>query len=234
MLDFAAFLADVAALGPDAIEVWNEPNIDREWVAGRISGATYAAMLRIAYVAIKEVNRAVLVISAAPAPTGAQAVFPGRVVNDDRWLMDFVTAGGLAAADCVGAHYNEGILPPDAITGDPRAPYYTRYFLTMLETYWRIIGGTRPICFTELGYLSPEGLGGSLAADFAWAAGTSVQNQADWLAGAVTLARATNRVRLLIVWNVDFADSGRDPTAGFAIMRPDGSCPACLTLASAG
>src|SRR5690606_30785351 len=29
--DFANFLGGVAALGPDAIEVWNEPNIDREW-----------------------------------------------------------------------------------------------------------------------------------------------------------------------------------------------------------
>ncbi|HLV36656.1 MAG TPA: hypothetical protein VKY59_16150, partial [Spirillospora sp.] len=38
---FADFLGGVAALGADAIEVWNEPNIDREWPAGSINGGTY-------------------------------------------------------------------------------------------------------------------------------------------------------------------------------------------------
>jgi hypothetical protein len=36
---------------------------------------------------------------------------------------------------------------------------------------------------------------------------------------------------MLIVWNVDFWYWGEDPMAGYAIVRPDGSCPACITLA---
>src|SRR5690606_2801280 len=32
---YATFVGEVAALGPDAIEVWNEPNIDREWPNGQ-------------------------------------------------------------------------------------------------------------------------------------------------------------------------------------------------------
>src|SRR5690606_27982416 len=32
--EFANFLAGVASLGADGIEVWNEPNIDREWPNG--------------------------------------------------------------------------------------------------------------------------------------------------------------------------------------------------------
>ena len=35
---FANWVGGVAALGPDAIEVWNEPNLDREWPRGQISG----------------------------------------------------------------------------------------------------------------------------------------------------------------------------------------------------
>ena len=31
---FAQFTAGVAALGPDAIEVWTAPNLDREWPRG--------------------------------------------------------------------------------------------------------------------------------------------------------------------------------------------------------
>ena len=34
---FAAFLAEVAALGPDAIEIWKEMNLDRSWGEERLT-----------------------------------------------------------------------------------------------------------------------------------------------------------------------------------------------------
>jgi len=114
MDQFASFLGGVAAQGPDAIEVWNEPNIDREWPRGQISGAMYADMLRRAYQAIKSANGSVMVISGAPAPTGAEAAFPGQVVNDNNWIQQMIDAGGLQWMDCLGAHYNEGIVAPSA------------------------------------------------------------------------------------------------------------------------
>ncbi len=229
---FAQFLGGVAALGPDAIEVWNEPNIDREWPRGQISGATYADMLRQSYQAIKGANGGVLVISGAPAPTGAEAAFPGQVMNDDRWLREVVAAGGLNYVDCVGAHYNEGIVGPDQMSGDPRDGYYTRYFGGMLDTYWNIIGGAKPICWTELGYLTPEGFP-PLDPYFGWAQNTSLAQQASWLAGAAARSAQSGRVRLMIVWNVDFSNYGADPMAGYAMIRPNGGCPACDALAAA-
>jgi hypothetical protein len=36
----------------------------------------------------------------------------------------------------------------------------------------------------------------------------------------------------VIVWNVDFSGYGDDPSAGYAIVRPGGSCPACDTLST--
>ncbi|NDJ62863.1 MAG: hypothetical protein GYB67_17210, partial [Chloroflexi bacterium] len=232
MQEFASFLGGVAGLGPDAIEVWNEPNIDREWPQGQISGTMYAEMLRLAYQAIKGANSGVMVISGAPAPTGAENAFPGRVVNDDRWLRDLVAAGGLNAMDCLGVHYNEGIVGPNQRSGDPRDNYYTRYFWGMVDTYWNIIGGARPLCFTELGYLTSEGYG-SLPPFFAWASGVTLAQQAAWLAEATALSSQSGRVRLLIVWNVDFTLYGSDPQAGYAMIRPGGSCPACTALARA-
>lgn len=230
--EFASFLGGVAALGPDAIEVWNEPNLDREWPQGQISGTYYADMLRLAYQAIKGANSGVMVISGAPAPTGAEAAFPGRVMNDDRWLTELVAAGGLNYMDCVGAHYNEGIVSPSQVSGDPRDNYYTRYFNTLLNTYWNIVGGQRPICFTELGYLSPEGYP-PLPPFFSWAQNVTVAQQAAWLAEAAALASQSGRVRLMIVWNVDFTHYGADPMAGYAMIRPGGGCPACDALAGA-
>lgn len=227
---YTDWLARIAGQGADAIEVWNEPNLDREWPRGQISGAAYVPILAAAYQKIKAANGNTLVISAAPAPTGVSDR-PDQVMPDNTWLREMVAAGGLDHLDCVGAHYNEGIVSPSQSSGDPRGDnYYTRYFFGMLNGYISIT--RRPICFTELGYLTAEGYP-ALSEYFGWADNVTVAQQAAWLAEAAALASQSGQVRLLIVWNVDFTHYGADPQAGYAIVRPDGSCPACATLAQA-
>ena len=228
--NYAQFVGEVARLGPDAIEVWNEPNLDRQWPAGQISGANYTEMLRAAYSTIKNANASVMVISAAPAPTGAEGAFPGRVVNDDNFIRGMAASGAASVMDCVGIHYNEGIVPPTARSGDPRdTDHYTRYYPTMVELYSSVFPG-KPLCFTELGYLSPQGYG-PLPPGFEWAANVTVQNQAEWLSSIIHQAK--NSIRLIIIWNVDFTRYDSDPMAGYAIIRPDNTCPACVTLGAA-
>jgi hypothetical protein len=116
-------------------------------------------------------------------------------------------------------------------TGHPAGSHYSWYFPSTLDLYYNTFGGARKVCFTELGYLSSEGFAG-LPTNFAWASGTSVAEQAQWLAEAVSLAASGGRVRLFIVYNVDFTqyDLSGDPQAGYAIIRPNGDCPACETL----
>jgi LysM repeat protein len=230
--NFANFLAEVARLNPDGIEVWNEPNIQREWPVGKINGANYAQMLSAAYSAIKRANPNVLVISGAPAPTG---FFGGRCANegcdDDIFLRQMAQAGAANSMDCVGVHYNEGVVSPSRTSGDPRGNpnHYTRYYQTMVNLYASSFPN-KPLCFTELGYLSGEGFSQPLPPGFDWASRTTAQDQAVWLAEAASLARNSGRVRLMIVWNVDNTSFGADPQAGFAIIRPDNSCRACVTL----
>jgi LysM repeat protein len=234
--NYASFVGGVAALGADAIEVWNEMNIDREWPAGQISPAAYVNLLRQAYTQIKSRNPNTLVITGAPAPTGFFGGCGGGGCDDAPYVAGMVAAGGLAYADCVGMHYNEGILPPSARSGDPRGNpnHYTRYFGTMSDAYWGAVGGQRKLCMTEIGYLSDEGFPSleSTAPGFAWATNVTVANQAQWLAEAFSLSRSSGRFRLMIVFNVDFTTYGADPQAGYAIIRPGGGCPACDTLRS--
>ena len=230
---FASFLGGVAALGPNAIEVWNEPNIDREWPNGQISGESYTRMLAAAYNAIKGVNSGVMVISGAPAPTGYAGAggTSAAVWNDDVFYQSMANAGAANYMDCIGAHYNEGIVPPDWTSGDPRGGYPTYYFQSMTNRAWAPFGGSRPVCYTELGYLTPEGFG-ALPGGFAWAQNVTLAQQAEWLARAAVIAANSGRVRLMIIWNVNFSRFDADPMAGYAIIRPDGSCPACQTLGS--
>jgi hypothetical protein len=232
-IDFNAyitFLSGVAALGPNAIEVWNEMNIDREWPSGQIDPASYTNnMLKPAYQAIKAANPNVMVISGAPAPTGFFGGCGGGGCDDAPYIAGMAAAGAASFMDCIGIHYNEGIIPPSQQSGDPRSEHYTRYFWGMVNTYYNAFGGARQLCFTELGYLSGEDYGG-LPAGFAWAGSTTIAQHAGWLAEATSLAASSGKTRLLIVFNVDFTTFNSDPQAGFAMIRKNGSCPACETL----
>ena len=82
-----------------------------------------------------------------------------------------------------------------------------------------------------IGLLTPEGFP-PLPGSFGWAENVTLAQQASWLDQVVSLSARSGKVRLLIIWNIDFTQYGDDPMAGFAIIRPDGSCPACDALAS--
>lgn len=231
---YAAYVGQLAAQGADAIEIWNEANLDREWPRDQIDPAAYTRLLAYSFNAIKASNPGTIVVGGAPAPTGAEGAFPGQVMNDNTWLQGVVNSGGLSYMDCVGIHYNEGTVGPNAWSGATQGDnYYTRYYGGMVNTYWSITGGARPLCFTELGYLTPEGYG-ALPGNFGWAASTTVAQQAQWLGEAVSLARSSGQVRFMIVFNVDFTQwLPTDPQAGYAIIRPGGGCPACATMGAA-
>jgi LysM repeat protein len=232
---FVEFLRGVASLGadaPDAIEVWNEQNIDFEWPAGQINPTTYTnEMLRPAYNAIKGANGNILVVSGALAPTGFDN--GTNAWADDRYIRGMAAAGAANYMDCIGVHHNAGATSPSARSGHPAGTHYSWYFLPTVELYHGAFGGSRPLCLTEIGYLSGDGYPG-IPPNFSWASGTSVAEQAQWLGEALNLSRQGSRVRLFIVYNVDFTlyEAQGDPQAGYAIIRPDGSCPACATLSA--
>jgi hypothetical protein len=230
---YANFVGGVAALGVDAIEVWNEPNIDREWPAGSINGANYTQLLAAAFNAIKSRNPNTIVISGAPAPTGffGAAGCTPQGCNDDVFMQQMAAAGAAQYMDCIGLHYNEGIVSPNQNGGDSRGSYPTYFFSSMLNRGFGLFGG-KPVCFTELGYLSPEGSNEPLPGAFAWAQNTTQAQQAQWLAEAAVASAQSGAVRLLIVWNVDYPyiPGAQDPAGLYAMYRPDRSCPACDAL----
>lgn len=232
--EFAQYVGFLASQGADAIEVWNEPNIDREWPLGQVHGGRYVQLLAAAYNAIKAANPNTIVISGAPAPTGyfGAAGCTANGCNDDVFMQQMAQAGGAQYMDCLGLHYNEGVLSPSQSGGDPRGYYPTYFFHSMLNRGLQYFPNTQ-VCWTELGYLSGEGMPGPIPSHFGWASNVSVAQQAQWLADAARLSRNSGRVRMMIVWNVDFTHWGADPQAGYAIIRPGGGCPACATLGQA-
>lgn len=231
---FTEFLRGVAALNPppDAIEVWNEMNIDFEWPAGQIDPEQYVnEMLAPAYHAIKSTNPRILVISGAPAPTGFDNGVNAWSVS--HYVTGMADAGAANYLDCVGVHSNEGAVSPYETSGHPAGDYFGWYFQPSMDMYYFAFGGTRPLCITELGILSGDGYDG-LPGRFWWARNTSAAEQATWLAEALTIANQSGTVRLAIIFNMDIFHWGEDPQGGYAIIRPGGGCPFCELMRSRG
>ena len=232
---FAAFLSEVAALGADGIEVWDQMNIDRAWPAGQVNGANYVPLLAKAYNAIKAANPNTLVITGALAPTGffGAASCTDQGCNDDVYAQQMAEAGVADFADCIGVQYTEGAVGPAQIKGDPRDDYATRYFPTMIERMAAPFEGQDiPLCFTEIGYLSAEGYEASWPAYLPWGKDTSVTEQAKWLRDAILVARNDGHVALLIVSYVDRPSGDEGYFGGLAIIRADNTCPACQAIGS--
>jgi hypothetical protein len=235
-IDFNGYiehLRAVAASQPDAIEIWNEMNLDREWPAGQIDPASYVTnMLAPGFNAIKSVSPGTMVITGALAPTGFFGGCTPNGCDDDAYLRGMSAAGAANYANCIGVHHNSGTTSPSARSGHVSGSgHYSWYFLPTLEVASGAFGGALPVCLTEYGYLTPEGYG-TLPTNFNWAADNTVAEQAAWLDEGVGLARGLGWVRLVIIWNVGFTTWDSDPQAGYSIVRPDGTCPACVALGS--
>lgn len=230
--NYANWVAGLAAAGAQAIEIWNEPNIDREWQIGYISPQAYTNLLCAAYTAIKAANPSTAVISAAPAPTGFFGGCGPNGCDDQYWMEGLYNAGAANCMDYIGAHHNAGATAPSARSGHPTgSPHHSWYFLPQTELYYNIFRGTRQLFYTEMGYASQEGVS-TFSDGFAWARGINNAQQAAWLAEAASLGSSSGMVRCIIVWNIDFSRYGTDPQDGFAIIRPGGGCAACESLHS--
>ncbi len=220
---FAAYLGEIAAFAPDAIQVWDAMNSPEAWAHNLIGPGNYAQMLSAAYQAIKRANPATLVISGGLAQTSAFNGCTGDGCDDLPYLRGMAAAGVGQAADCIGVSYTLGATEPTSVTGDPRGANYLYYYPAVISTYAGIFPD-KPLCLTDLGYLAPEG---TPPTGYEWSAETTRAEQAAWLAQTVELARDTGRIRLLLIDNVDA--TGDNLASSYAIVR-DGKCLACDAL----
>jgi hypothetical protein len=111
--DFADFAAAVAARYKgriDAYQVWNEPNLAREWGNRPPNPAEYTEMLRVTYQAIKAVDPFPIIISAGLAPTTRN----DDVARPDTYFIQgMYDAGAKPYFDALGAHGAGFASPPE-------------------------------------------------------------------------------------------------------------------------
>ncbi len=119
-----------------AYEIWNEPNLAREWGGRRPNPAEYAALLKVAYERIKEADPNAIVVSAGLTPTGTN---DANAMPDDVYLEGLYQAMGGSSEgyfDALGAHAPGYKAPPEAspdeVAADPN------------------LGGERFFCFRRV------------------------------------------------------------------------------------
>jgi len=99
-----------------AYEVWNEPNLAREWGGQTPDPAGYARLLKACYSAIKAADPNAMVISAGLSPTGSWTAGPEGARPDD-WYLEtlYIAMGGSSSGyfDVLGAHGAGFASPPE-------------------------------------------------------------------------------------------------------------------------
>lgn len=218
--EYAAYVGGLALSGVDGIEIWEAMNM-------QMLPAEYVQLLAYSYVAIKTANPGTMVITGALLPT-ASAASPDQ--SDSVYYDELAAAGAAQYADCIGEEYLLGTVSPASTNGDPRGKNPVYYLPSATDRALHAFGQVRQVCYTRFGYLAPEGYP-PLPEGYTWAQATTAAQQAQWLSEAIQLSREGSQIRMLIIWTLEAAAFPADsPDAGYAIIRPDGTCPACDAL----
>jgi len=223
-----------------AVEVWNEQNLDREWRVNpqKIDAARYVQMLSLTYKKVKAIDPNMVVISGAPSPTGQDNGV--NFVDDLKYIQQMVNAGLLNNADCIGIHHNGYNIPPDVLYQDapkhPKAatagyrgpfdnPDHSWSFRTTLQESSRIVGNKKPLCITEFGWPTSEGITTPTRTGFEFSKDNTLQDQANYIVQAFTLMKQWGFVKIAFLWNLNFFnvtdDRSTTDNAIYSILDPN-------------
>ena len=166
-------------------QVWNEPNLQREWAGHAPDAAGYVTLLSACHAAIKAADPDAIVISAGLAPTETE---PPQAVPDERYLQAMFDAGLSDVYDVLGAHAPGYNNPPEMSPDEAEAAGLRRWMVFRhVEDIRRIQiangDAHKQVALLEFGWHVNPGI----HPDYAWFA-VDEQTQADYLVGAYRYA----------------------------------------------
>ncbi len=165
-------------------QVWNEPNLQREWAGYTPDAAGYVTLLGACYDAIKAADPDAIVISAGLAPTGTE---PPVAVPDERYLQTMYDAGLSEVYDVLGLHapgYNSPpwLSPEEVVASGGLRWMAFRHVEDMRRIMIANGEAHKQVAILEFGWtLDP------IHPEYAWFA-VDEATQAEYLVGAYTYA----------------------------------------------
>jgi polysaccharide biosynthesis protein PslG len=242
--DFVYALVDHFAPGSPngtihAIELWNEPNLDRDWGGATINrGAAgdYVRLLCIGHEAAKRASRDIVTISAGLSPTGTTN---GRAMDDviyTEWMYD---AGAKGCFDVLGVHGAGYKAPPwigpQELAADKTWGGHSSFGFRRIEQLRDIMvrngDGDRQVWLTEFGWSSDP-----IHQGYAWHRVTEEQ-KALYVVESYRWATLNWQpwVGVMVLWNLPAPDWTQEREEyWWAVANPDGTDrPAFEALAKA-
>ena len=225
--DFADFCGAVATryrgrIG--AYQVWNEPNLSREWGNRPPDPAAYTDLLAACYTAIKAADPEAIVISAGLAPTGTDNA---DAMPDMAFLQGMYDAGAAAYFDVLGVNAPGYKAPPELDPAGAVAPEYGggRWFAFRHVEDARALmvangDGAKQVAILEMGWTLDE-----VDPDYAWHA-VDEATQADYLVRAYQYATDHWQPWIGLMTTIYIADWEWTPENEqwwWAIVLPDGT-----------
>jgi hypothetical protein len=215
----------------DAIEVWNEVNLNREWgdqAINRQQAADYVRLLGLAYRAAHAAQPNVVIISAGLSPTGVKTAAAWDDAEYMQWLFDAGLKGGVNY-DVLGAHGNTQAPEVDAALNSlptfPHASFYFRRVEQLRDIQVKAGDADRQIWFLEFGWTADK-----VHPDFAWFA-VSEDKKAENIVKAYSYARQhwSPWIGVMTVWTLSDPNwTPADEKYWWAISNPDGTPRAAL------
>ena len=228
----------------EAIEIWNEPNLRREWNGGTLGGAEYMRYFDAAYQGIRngEGGHSVTVVTAGLAPTGWD---DGVTAIDDRAFLRQMYEAGLNNANyqniAIGVHPYGAWNPPDSRwCGETECSEYgydnhpSWFFIHTLEDYHGIMtefGDTgRQLWATEFGwgtydgFVTSEGEAAAPPADPPYFQYVTLDQQAAYIVRAFEIGQNLPYVGPMFLWNLNYSNSdlidAGDARAAYGLLMP--------------
>ena len=217
-----------------AYEIWNEPNLDREWGDTSPDAAAYTAMLKASYQAIKAADPNALVISAGMSPTTTNSA---QAIPDLEFIRQMYAAGAKGSFDILGIHAQPWKAEPCAdpatvaqsaelTNNDPSSPELRRiYAFRHAEDVHSLMlqqgDGDRQIAVLEMGATTDMRSG----SPYAWFA-VDRDGQARQLVGAFQCARQQFEPWMGFMTVIYIPDPGwnqQQEQYWWAITNPDGT-----------
>lgn len=229
LVEFINFLLQQVGPNIDAIEVWNEPNLKREWTGGQpMSGAAYMDLFRPAYNAIRAYSPNMTIITAGLAPTGTT---PNVSVNDRVYLQQMYNAGLAQYQDVVvGIHPYSWGNPPDFVCcnnienqgWDDRPQFF---FQNNIQDYRQTLvanGHNVPMWATEFGWATWQDYPSEMP-DI-WMSYNTPTDQMNYTLRAFEIAQSLDYLGVMVLWNMNFANetiiNQRSELAGYSLLYP--------------
>jgi hypothetical protein len=217
-----------------AYEIWNEPNLDREWGDKKPDPVAYTAMLKASYQAIKSVDPQALVISAGMSPTTTNN---DQAIPDMDFIRQMYAAGAKDSFDVMGVHAagfkaepcaDPAVVAqdPDLTNNDPNPPEMKRiYAFRHVEDVHDLMlqqGDTnKQMAVLEMGWTTDARPGSA----YAWFA-VDRDQQARNLVGAFQCARQNWQPWMgfmTVIYIPDPAWTQQQEQYWWSITNPDGS-----------